>query len=66
MRKLKLDVESLDVVSFKTNSDTGPAGTVKGHGAESVTVYPCRSIDYLCYTYACHPSVNTCVTRQLA
>ena len=60
MRKLKLDLETLDVISFKTDAADAASGTVNGHAGGSVTVYPCRSIDYLCYTYACHPSMNTC------
>ncbi|HYH82785.1 MAG TPA: hypothetical protein VEX86_23530 [Longimicrobium sp.] len=57
MQKLKLDLDSLDVLSFEPASSTGSGGTVAGHAANlMVTEYPCRSVHYGCYTYYCVPS----------
>jgi hypothetical protein len=46
MKKLKLDVEALAVVSFETRAEQG-VGTVEAHEL-AWTKYPCRSIDIGC------------------
>lgn len=57
MRKLKLDLDSLDVLSFAPAQSPAAGGTVAGHVANLVlTEYPCRSVDYSCYTCYCVPS----------
>lgn len=49
MRKMKLDVEALDVESFETRSGGGALGTVNAHqGISGFTVHPCQSIDIGC------------------
>jgi len=47
MRKMKLDVETLDVASFETRAETGE-GTVNAHEMLAYSKYPCRSIDIGC------------------
>jgi hypothetical protein len=58
MRKLKLDLESLDVTSFDVRAADEKAGTVNGHAA-AWSKYPCRSIDIGCIsdpTTCCAPT----------
>jgi hypothetical protein len=64
MRKLKLDLDSLDVASFDVRTADEVAGTVNGHDT-TFTKYPCRSIDSGCIsdpgtcpnTYYCYTSI---------
>ncbi|HSU16489.1 hypothetical protein [Longimicrobium sp.] len=64
MRKLKLDLDALDVTSFDVRAAGGKAGTVEGY-ATTYTKYPCRSIDSGCIsdpgtcpnTYYCYTSI---------
>ena len=59
MRKLKLDVEKLEVASFETDGKDGKRGTVGGHGNEPVMTGIDTCIDRTCFSY--HEScVFTC------
>lgn len=40
MRKLKLDVEALEIDSFSPGADGGGGGTVEAHRQHTVTGYP--------------------------
>ena len=64
MRKLKLDVETLDVLSFETRAEQGE-GTVNANEL-AWSKYPCRSIDIGCIsdpttcgpTYFCRAGIG--------
>jgi len=59
MRKLKLEIDSLDVQSFRTDDGEGTPGTV--HGASGFT--SCMSTYYGC-TYTDFESCATCNTCE--
>lgn len=57
MRKLKLELETLDVQSFQTDVEGGRAGTVRGHDTvetEWCTGYP------ECVSRRCDTKNDTC------
>ena len=57
MRKLKLDLDSLDVQSFATDGETPASGTVLGQsGLCQSTYYGCTYTDF----ESCIPTCNTC------
>jgi hypothetical protein len=41
VKKLSLDLETLEISSFSTGSPAGEAGTVQGHAATQITG-PCK------------------------
>ena len=68
MRKLKLDLDSLDVQSFATDKETPASGTVQGHITGEVcpprtdwdTCGTCETWDqYTCWE-TCYASCRTC------
>jgi hypothetical protein len=56
MRKLKLELEGLDVQSFETGQDELAVGTVRGASPSPSTYYGCTYTDY----FTCENTCNTC------
>jgi hypothetical protein len=57
MRKLKLDPESLDVLSFESVSSPATGGTVAGHAVTvAATDEVCLSVQVVCPSRPCPTS----------
>lgn len=57
MRKLKLDADSLDVLSFESAAFPAPCGTVAGHAENFLgTEEVCLSVQVVCISRPCPTS----------
>ncbi len=61
MRKLKLDIDELQVTTFQPAAQAGEAGTVEGYNPPSGRL-SCAEDGHTCDAYLCPtaPAANTC------
>ena len=60
MRKLKLDVEKLEITSFATDERERARGTVGGHGNQTAASGPYTCEFFETCPVGCDSGVNTC------
>lgn len=60
MRKIRLDIEELEVESFDTAEGRGKAGTVRGHGFTQLGCVPSEFSDCATCLEGCPRDTLTC------